>query len=135
VWSSAGFERAIMRLENRTIDYEITPPPDQDREIIIDEARLPGWMPAAETKEVEETTTRLRYKVRAPKGQTTKATLALERIDTQTVALTDLSPENILARISGLQNESAALRDAVTRLGAIVADMNKAKSQRSLLEA
>jgi hypothetical protein len=119
----------------RTVEYEITPPPDEDREIIIDEARLPGWTPAAETKEIEETPTRLRYKVRAQKGQTTKATLALERIDTQTVTLSDLSPEDILARISGLQNESAALRDAVMRIGAIVADMNKARSQRSQLEA
>jgi hypothetical protein len=119
----------------RTVEYEITPPPDEDREIIIDEARLPGWTPAAETKEIEETPTRLRYKVRAQKGQTTKATLALERIDTQTVTLSDLGPEDILARISGLQNESAALRDAVKRIGAIVADMNKARSQRSQLEA
>jgi hypothetical protein len=53
----------------RTVEYEITPPPDEDREIIIDEARLPGWTPAAETKEIEETPTRLRYKVRAQKGK------------------------------------------------------------------
>jgi hypothetical protein len=119
----------------RTIAYEITPPPDEGREIIIEEPRLADWTPAAESKEVEETPTRLRYKVGAPKGQTTKATLALERVDSQTVALTDLAPEDILARIRGLQNESSAVRDAVAKLGAVVADMNKAKSQRSQLEA
>jgi hypothetical protein len=119
----------------RTIAYEITPPPDEDREIIVEELRSAGWTPSPESKEVEETPTRLRYRISAAKGQTTKATFAIERVDSQTVALTELAPEDILARIRGLQNESAAVRDAVARLGAMVADINKAKSQRLQLEA
>jgi hypothetical protein len=118
----------------RTFNYEITAPADEDREIIIEEARAAGWSPSSEGKEIEQTPTLVRYKVSAPKGETTKATLALERIDSQTVVLTDLTTEDVLARIGGLQNESASLRDAVAKLGAIVADTNRARAQRTQLE-
>ncbi len=118
----------------RTLAYEITAPPDEQREIIIEEPRAAGWAPSPETKDVEETPTLIRYKVVALKGATTKAMLAMERIDSQTVTLTDLSTEDILARISGLQNENAGLRDIVAKLGSIVADTNRARAQRSQLE-
>lgn len=45
-----------------TVEYEINSPADEDREIIIDEARRDGWKINPEMKDVEETTTRLRYK-------------------------------------------------------------------------
>jgi hypothetical protein len=118
----------------RSISYEITAPSDEDRQIVIEEVRADGWKPASETS-IEETPTRFRYTVMAPKGQATKATLVLERTDSETVILTTLAPEAMLARIRGLQNESAAVKDAVTRLGAIVNDINKARTQRTQLEA
>ena len=117
-----------------TIAYEVTAPADEDREIIVEEVRLEGWTPAADSK-VEETPTRFRYRIAAPKGQTTKASLSVERTDSETVVLTSLGPEEILTRIRGLQNESPALKDAVTKLGAVVADINKARAQRAQLEA
>jgi len=119
----------------RSISYEITAPADEDRQIVIEEARTEGWKPASETSGVEETPTRFRYAVAAPKGQTTKATLVLERTDSQTVILTTLAAEDMLAQIRGLQNESAALKDTVAKLGAIVNDINKARTQRTQLEA
>src|SRR5262249_59312484 len=94
----------------RSISYEITAPSDEDRRIMIEEARAEGWKPASETS-VEETPTRVRYTVVAPKGQVTKATLVLERTDSETVILTTLAAEDMLARIRGLQNESAAVKD------------------------
>jgi hypothetical protein len=118
----------------RSISYEITPPPDEDRQIVIEEARAEGWRPASETS-VEETPTRFRHTVAAPKGQVTKATLVLVRTDSETVTLTTLAAEDMLTRIRGLQNESAALKDAVARLGAIVSDINKARTQRTQLES
>jgi hypothetical protein len=118
----------------RSIAYEITAPSDEDRQVVIEEARANGWKPASETG-VEETPTRFRYTVAAPKGQVTKTTLMLERTDSETVTLTTLAPEAMLARIRGLQNESAALKDAVVRLGAIVNDINKAQARRTQLEA
>jgi hypothetical protein len=117
-----------------SISYEIAAPSDEDRQIVIEEARADGWKPASETS-VEETPTRFRYAVMAPKGQATKTTLVLERTDSETVILTTLAAEDMLARIRGLQNESAAVKDAVARLGTIVNDINKARSQRTQLEA
>ena len=117
------------------IDYEITAPADEDRQIVIEEARAEGWKPASETSGIEETPTRFRYAVTAPKGRVTKATLALERIEDQTLVLTTLAAEDMLARIRGLQNESAALKDTVARLSGIVNDITGARSRRSQLEA
>jgi hypothetical protein len=119
----------------RTIGYEITPPADEDREIVIEEARAEGWAPSAETKDVEETPTRFRFKVAAPKGKTTKATLVLDRTDRETVVLTSLAAEEILTRISGLDNESAALKATVAKLAALVAEITVAKSERAQLGA
>jgi hypothetical protein len=119
----------------RSISYEITAPADGDRQIVIEEARTEGWKPASETSGMEETPTRFRYAVAAPKGQTTKATLVLERTDSQTMTLTTLAAEDMLAQIRGLQNESAAFKDSVTKLGAIVNDINKARTQRTQLDA
>ena len=118
----------------RLIAYEITPPADEDRQIVIEEARAEGWAPAGETN-VEATPTRFRYTVTAPKGQTTKANLVLERTDSQTVVLSTLGAEDMLARIRELQNESVALKDTVAKLAAIVNDINKAKAQRIKLDA
>ena len=117
-----------------TIDYEVTPPADEDREIVVEEPRIDGWKPALENKDVEETPTRFRYTVVAAKGQTTKATLSTEHVDSQTVVLTSLGAEDILARIRGLQNDSGTLKDTVAALGTIVADINSARSQRAQLD-
>lgn len=119
----------------RSIAYEVTPPPDEDREIVVEEARADGWKPSPESKDVEETPTRFRYRIAAPKGRTTKADLVLERTDRQTVQLADLGTEEILARSRGLDNESAALKEAVAKLAALVTEINKAKSQRAQLDA
>ena len=118
----------------RSIDYEVTAPADEDREIVVEEARLPGWKAAADSKEVEETPTRFRQKIVAPKGQVTKGVLTLERIDSEDVMLASVPAEDILARIRGLQNESPALRDAVAKLGAIVAEISRARAQRAQLD-
>ncbi len=117
----------------QTMDYEITPPPDEDREVVIEEVRGDGWKPVAEAKDVEETASRLRYKVSAPRGRTTKATLVLERQERETIALSTLAPERILATISGIDNASPALKDAAAKLGVLVAELNSAKARRAEL--
>src|SRR6202521_1444955 len=117
------------------IIYEITAPADENREIVVEEARAEGWTPSAESRQVELTPTRFRYTVAAPKGQTTKATLVTERTDSQIVVLTTLAPEEILTRIRGLQNESPALKETVARLGAVVNEIARARSQRAQLGA
>jgi len=116
------------------IDYEITPPGEEDREVFIEEPRQDGWKAGGDTKDIEETATRLRYKVVAPKGKTTKATLTREHIDYQTVSLTSLAPDRILATVSGLQNETSALKDAISKLSAVVGDFTKISARRRELE-
>jgi hypothetical protein len=117
------------------IAYEITPPPDEDRTIIIEERRNAGWAPAADIKNVEATPTLYRWRLAVPKGQTTKAELVTERTDRQTVTLTELSAEDMLVQIQGLDNEGPAFKEAVNRLADIVADIAKAEGQREQNEA
>jgi hypothetical protein len=120
----------------RTIAYEITAPADEDRDIFIEELRSEGWQAVGDGgKAVEETPTVFRYKVSAAKGITTKAALRLERTDSETVVLTSLAPEEILARIRGVNDETPALKEAVAKLGAVVADINKARAERGRLDA
>ncbi len=117
------------------IDYEITPPSEEDREVIIEEPRQTGWKTTGDTKDIEETATRLRYKVLAPKGKTTKAALVREHIDSQTVSLASLAPDRILATVSGLQNETPALRDAIAKLSAVVGDITKINARKRELDS
>ncbi len=116
------------------IDYEITPPAGEDREVFIEEPRQDGWKPAGDAKDIEETATRLRFKVDAPRGKTTKAALTREHIDFQTVNLTSLTPDRILATVSGLQNETPALKDAIAKLSAVVGDIAKINARKRELE-
>jgi hypothetical protein len=117
------------------IDYEITPPADEDREIVVDEARFDGWKPSGDVKDIEETSTRLRFKVAAPKGRTTKVTLARDHTDQETVVLSNLDADRLLTAISGLENETPALKEAVAKLAAVVESINEAKVHREQLQA
>jgi hypothetical protein len=119
----------------RTIAYEVTAPAHEDREIVVEEPWAAGWKPSPESKDVEETPTMFRHKITAAEGQTSRATLSIERVDGETVTLTSLGPEDILVRIRGLQNESPALKETLAKVAAIVGEINKARSQRTQLEA
>jgi hypothetical protein len=131
---SVNGELTITTRSRRTVSYEVTPPNEEDREVIVEEPRAAGWSPSADQQEVEETPTRFRFKIDAPKGKTSKSTLVLERTDLRVVRLTTLGAEQILATIQGLENESPALRTAITRLGETIGEINRARSQRNQLE-
>ena len=118
----------------RILAYEVTAPPDEDRDVLIEEDRDTGWSPAADMKDVETTPTKLRWRVHAAKGQTVKAELALERTDHQVVTLTTLAAEDMLARIRGLENEGPALKETLARLAEVVADISRAKTQKNQIE-
>ena len=125
----------VQTRSTRTIDYEVTAPPDEDRDILVEEERVAGWTPVAATKGVEETPTRYRHTIAAPKGKTTKASFTTERLDSEQIVLTELDVDDMLVRIRGLENESPALKALVAKLTALVEDMNKAQAQRSQLES
>jgi hypothetical protein len=132
---SINGELTITTRSRRTVAYEVTPPVEEDREVIVEEPRAAGWSPSADQQEIEETPTRFRFKIDAPKGKTAKSTLVLERTDRRVVHLTSLAPEQILTTIQGLENESAALKAAMTRLGETIGEINRARAQRNQLEA
>jgi hypothetical protein len=117
-----------------TIEYEITPPAEEDREVVVEEARQDGWTPAGDSKGAEETPGRLRFTVQAPKAKTTKATLYREHLDYESVTLTSLAPDRIVTVISGLENQTPALKEAIAKLGALAGDIGKANTHRRELE-
>ncbi len=118
-----------------TVDYEITPPAGEDREVIIEEPRQDGWKTTGDSKATEETPTRLRYTVQAPKGKTTKATLYREHLDYESVTLSSLAPDRIVAAISGLENQTPALKEAIAKLGELATGIGKANAHKRELEA
>ncbi len=132
---SINGELTVTTRSRQTIAYEVTTPAEEDREVIVEEPRPAGWSPSADQQTIEETPTRFRFKIDAPKGATTKAQLVLERTDRRLVRLTTLAPEQILTTIQGLENESPALKAAVARLGETIGEINRARAQRAELEA
>jgi hypothetical protein len=125
----------IQRRSQRTIEYEVTAPPDEDREIVVEEERAAGWAPVAGGKGLEETPSRYRHTIVASRGKTTKASFVTERLDTERIVLTDLGIDDMLVRIAGLQNESAALKSTIATLTGLVQETNKARAQRREFEA
>ncbi|MGF1621798.1 MAG: DUF4139 domain-containing protein [Rhodomicrobiaceae bacterium] len=119
----------------RVLDYEITPPAEEDRTVVIDEARNDGWKPSGEAANVELTASRIRYTVETPRGKTTNATLRLERTGEQIIRLVSLDPRSLYATLRGLENTSPELKQAIADLGAIVTAMNNADRQRNKLES
>jgi hypothetical protein len=114
--------------------YEVTAPADDARTVVIEEARIAGWTPAA-TAGIEDTPTHHRLRVVAAAGTVAKAEFALERTDTQTVDLGTLQIEDVLARVRGLDAAGPGLRADLDRLATIVAAIGRAKGQREAGEA
>lgn len=113
----------------RTIVYEVTPPADEAREIVVEEGRIDGWAPAAK-EGVEDTPSHHRIRISAAKGAVAKAEFVTEHVDTEAMTLGDIEPEVVLAQIRGLDNASPALKAAVERLATVVADIARADGQR-----
>lgn len=118
-----------------SIDYEITPPVEEDREVVIEELRTGDWKPVPETKDVEDTASRHRYKVATPKGKTTKTSFTRDLVEQQSITLTSLDPDRLYSTISGLENASAALKDAVVKLGGIVGDISRGNAKKRDFDA
>lgn len=119
---------------SRSIAYEVTPPSDEDRLIVVEEARANGWKPAADIKDLEETPTLYRYSINAPKGRKTTGTLTTERVDDESIVLTGMAADDMLVSLRGLQNDSGALKKAIGQLSDLTNDISKLKTRRTALE-
>jgi len=118
----------------RVLDYEITPPAEEDRQVVIDESRPNGWRPVEGSGDVELTASRIRYSVNAPKGATTTATLKLERTDRQTIRMSTLRPRQIYTTLRGLENANPELKQALQELSDLVSAINSAERERNRLQ-
>ncbi|MBX2806823.1 MAG: DUF4139 domain-containing protein [Hyphomicrobiales bacterium] len=118
----------------RTIDYEITPPEEEDRNVVIEEARMDGWKPVSSLDQIEMTASRLRYEVDAPKGETTKAQLRLERVDDERLRLSSLAPQQLYATLRGLQNTGSVLKSTLAELSKLVGAINEAEREKAELD-
>ena len=118
----------------RTIDYEITPPVEEDRAIVIEEPRVDGWKPTASLEQIKLTASRLRYEINAPKGETTKTQLRLERVDDEKIRLSSLAPDTLYATLNGLQNTGSALKETLAELRKIASAINEAERNKRKLD-
>lgn len=118
----------------RAIVYEIKAPADDDRTVVIEEPRVSGWSLPADAKDLQETPTRLRLTVKAPKGVTTKAVMAVERTEHQSMNLSTAAVEDLAIRIGGLENLNDEARQIVDQLSRISFEISGMKNQRGALE-
>lgn len=115
----------------RTVSWEITPPMDEARQMILEERRLDGWTPVvAAAGEVETTATRLRRYVDVPAGKPTTVELVQERTTRETIDLTTLPIDQMLVSVRGLENADPALKQAIDRLAGLTAEISKAEATR-----
>ncbi|TBW40733.1 hypothetical protein EYW49_03110 [Siculibacillus lacustris] len=117
----------------RVIAWEITAPPDEDRDVLLEEARADGWSVATGSDGVETTPEVLRRRVHVAKGQTAKAELAVERVDRQSVTLTSLPPDAVLAEVRGLDAATPAVKAFVARLAELSGAVARAEADRAKL--
>ena len=132
---AANGSLSVQTRSKRTIEYEVVAPPDEDRDILVEEERVAGWTPSAGQKLEEDSPTRFRHRIAAGKGATTKSSFVLERLDSETIVLTEMDADGMLTTLQGLQNESPRLKDTVAKLSAIVQDINKTQKQREQIGA
>ncbi len=99
----------------RSIDYEITPPAEEDRQIVIDEPRLDGWTPANPAGEIEQTAARLRYKVSAPKGSDDQGRAGAGAHRFAGDPADDARSQTLQTTLQGIDDPSPALKHALAK--------------------
>lgn len=114
----------------RVVSWEITPPADEARQMILEERRLDGWTPVAAPGEVEVTASRLRRLVEVPAGKPTTVELVQERTTKESVDLTTLPIEQMIVSVRGLENADAGVKQAIERLSGLMAEISKAEATR-----
>lgn len=114
----------------RIVSWEITPPADEARQMILEERRLDGWTAVAAPGEVEVTASRLRRLVEVPAGKPTTVELVQERTTKESVDLTTLPIDEMIVSVRGLENADAGVKQAVDRLSGLMAEISKAEATR-----
>ena len=127
--------------ERQTTTYRIAGAAREDRTVIVEHPRRPGWdlvEPAGPAP--DSTATAYRLPVAVPAGKTVSLTATLERPRTDRLGLVDLSPEQVQAYASSTElppavrealGKVAALRSAVAEKERRIADIEREQGEQA----
>lgn len=131
--------------ERQTTTYTIAGAAREDRALVVEHPRRPGWdlvLPAAtkpdatkpDTTKPDTTATAYRLPVNVPAGQTVTVVAALERPRLERVGLADITPERVAAYAQAAELP-AAVRDAMSKLAALRATQTQLDARVAALES
>lgn len=114
-----------------TTTYTVKAPAEEDRTIVIEHPRMPGWelvKPEGVEGEPEVTPTHYRLRLRIEAGKTAVLKVTLRREDEESLTLADMGPEDLRARVAAagkdLPEDLRMALDKVATLGAAVYDID-----------
>ena len=117
----------IVRRQRATTTYRTTTPADSGRTMLVEQPRRDGWtVVQPDPAQVGTTPTHYRITQIVPPGTTLSLNVVLERLVEERLALTAASPAQLAALASEGQL-SPALRAALTRAGALRAELDRRK--------
>ena len=122
-----------------TTTYTIKAPAEEDRVVVIEHPRMPGWemvKPEGAVGEPEVTATHYRVRVSVPAGRSVTLKLTLRREDEESFMLVDMGSEDLIARIAAAGKElPASLRKALETVGTLRAGVYDIERKLQALEA
>lgn len=120
-------------LWRNTTKYTIKAPAEEDRTIVIEHAKRPGWelvKPQGLAGEPEITDTHYRAKVDVKKGETVNIELTLQRDDTEVIALVGMQPYDIETRLAVSGKElKPEIRKALEKLRSLQNEVFNAQNE------
>lgn len=124
--------------QNTTV-YTIKAPAEEDRTIVIEHPRMPGWeleKPEGVIGEPEVTATHYRVRVSVAAGKSANLKLTLRREDEESFMLVDMNPEDLTARIAAAGKDlPPGLRKALETVGQMRAAAYDLEQKIQALEA
>lgn len=125
-------------LWRNTTKYTIKAPAEEDRTIVIEHSKRPGWelvKPEGLAGEPEITDTHYRAKVDVKKGETVNIELTLQRDDTEVIALVGMQPYDIETRlaVSG-KDLKPEIRKALEKLRSLQNEVFSAQNEISTIQ-
>ncbi|MEM7754822.1 MAG: hypothetical protein AAF297_04200 [Planctomycetota bacterium] len=124
----------ITRSATMTTTHAFTNRAEADRTIIVEFAKRPGWTLRTPGNGVEETESGHRFEVTAAAGETTEAEIVYERVDRDTITLTD-RPLAVLAQQLRGQRVSPEVIEAVERGASLQASLDRARRRVGAIDS
>ncbi len=116
----------------QTTTYTITNNDTNERTVLIEHLRIPGWEILGEQKPNELTETKYRYEALVPAGATEELNVVVERVWSQTLAVADMNIDEVLSFVRS-NKASQAVMDAVAKAAEIKGRMNDLQERISRL--